>query len=551
MHESAEIGLMRLASNTPKCAALFLAWLGVGLLAARCLAAAEPAGTLAEETPFATPYYVQVSGREGPTVMIVGGMHGNEPAGAYAAEQIKHWPIVRGKVIVVPRANVKALAANTRNTPGVNGELGNLNRNFASAAAAGPARGELAAALWALVESQRPLWLLDLHEGYDFNQINPKSVGSSLIVHPSPDADEVARLMLDAVNADIADEQKQFKRRGPPVDTSLARAAAEHLEVRAMILETTSKDQPLSLRARQHRVMVHRFFQHVNMLDPAVTPDWLVERSVGAPASAGRLAAPDKAGTPTVDRLQPLSPVVHDRSTADERTRVALYDSGGSTGAGIPRVLEQLEGTARAVEVVRVGPPEIRGGALSQFHVVMFTGGSGSRQANALGEEGRSAVRQFVEQGGGYVGICAGSYLACDGFSWGLKVLDAKTVSPKWQRGIGMVRMELTDKGREIFGPRLEPFEVKYHNGPIIAPNASDLLPDYEPLALFRSELAENGSPKGVMLDSPAIVAGECGKGRVLCIGPHPEQTAGLEEFVPRAVRWVSQRHKGCSGSPD
>src|SRR5690606_26510786 len=65
-------------------------------------------GTLAVGTPWETPYYVQDTGLPGPTIMIVGGMHGNEPAGAYAAEQIRRWPIVRGKVVAVPRANQKA-----------------------------------------------------------------------------------------------------------------------------------------------------------------------------------------------------------------------------------------------------------------------------------------------------------------------------------------------------------------------------------------------------------------------------------------------------------
>src|SRR5262249_10090385 len=104
----------------------------------------------------------------------------------------------------------------------------------------------------------------------------------------------------------------------------------------------------------------------------------------------------------------------------------------------------------------------------------------------------------------------------------------------------GTVEMELTDKGREIFGASRGKLDVLYHNGPILAPNASPDLADYEPLAVFRTEVAENGTPVGVMVGSPAIAAGSCGRGRVLCISPHPEQTKGLEDFVPRAVRWVA-----------
>jgi len=41
-------------------------------------------------------------------------------------------------------------------------------------------------------------------------------------------------------------------------------------------------------------------------------------------------------------------------------------------------------------------------------------------------------------------------------------------------------------------------------------------LADYEPLAVFRTEVANNGAPPGVMINSPAIAAGRCGQGRVL-----------------------------------
>lgn len=225
------------------------------------------------------------------------------------------------------------------------------------------------------------------------------------------------------------------------------------------------------------------------------------------------------------------------RATA--AVRVALYDAEGSTGKGVPRVKELL-GQEKDVELVIFKPEDIRAGKLAGFQVVMFTGGSGSKQAEAIGEEGRAKVKEFVEAGGGYIGICAGAYLACSGFSWGVKVLDAKTPSPKWRRGEGTVKLELTGRGREIFGTPVGQFNVRYVNGPLLVPAKVELLPDFEPLAFFRTELAKNDTPAGLMVNSPAIVSGTCGKGRVLVSSPHPEQTEGLEHFVPKAVRWVA-----------
>ena len=125
----------------------------------------ETSGVLSKGTRWETPYYVQQSDQAGPTVIIVGGVHGDETAGAAAAEQIRHWPIVRGTLAVLPRANPPGLAAHTRNMPDVTKDLANLNRNFPKADKPGPADGEPAQAIWTWVQSQKPGWLVDLHEG--------------------------------------------------------------------------------------------------------------------------------------------------------------------------------------------------------------------------------------------------------------------------------------------------------------------------------------------------------------------------------------------------
>ncbi|MBI5818531.1 MAG: succinylglutamate desuccinylase/aspartoacylase family protein [Verrucomicrobia bacterium] len=467
----------------------------------------QPAGVIASGTPSATPYYVRDSGVTGPTVVITGGVHGNEPAGAYAADQIRHWPITRGKLIIVPRANVVALKADKRNIPGEPVEVANLNRNFPKASEKESPRGALALALWEFVQRQKPAWCVDLHEGSDFNAMTGKSVGSSVIAFPTPDDKAVALAIQTAVNANITNQNHRFTLRGPPVDGSLARAAGEHLGAHAMILETTSKSQALSVRARQHRIMVHVLLNHLGMIDGSVTPELMTSR------------------------VPPITPV----------PRLAVYDDGGTGGVGAARIVEQV-GRQPGTVVVRVCGDDIRAGALGQFNVIAVPGGSGSKEAATIGEDGRDRIRKFVENGGGYIGICAGAYLATSGFSWGLRILDAKTVSPKWDRGHAMVKLELTDQGRRILGNIQGTFDCKYANGPILCPAHVESLPDYEPLAFFRTEVAEHNAPPGIMVNSPAIVAGRCGKGRVVVSSPHPEQTKGLEEFIPRAVAWVTDR---------
>lgn len=219
--------------------------------------------------------------------------------------------------------------------------------------------------------------------------------------------------------------------------------------------------------------------------------------------------------------------------------RVALYDDAGAFGKGVPRVTELLGKTADA-KVTIVKGADIAGGVLKDHDVVVFTGGSGSKQAGGLGEAGKAEVRKFVENGGGYIGICGGAYLACSGFSWSLGVLDARTVSNKWKRGVGDVQIEVNADGAKITGIAAKQQPIRYANGPIIKPAERPDVPDYEPLAVFRTELAENDTPKGVMVNAPAWVRGTFGKGRVIISSPHPEQTAGMDAWVEHAVRWVA-----------
>ncbi|EDY16860.1 biotin apo-protein ligase-related protein-like protein [Chthoniobacter flavus Ellin428] len=222
--------------------------------------------------------------------------------------------------------------------------------------------------------------------------------------------------------------------------------------------------------------------------------------------------------------------------------RVALYEDAGAAGKGVPYTKAILTQAGCTVTVFKA--EDLSHGVLENKDVVVFTGGSGSKEGNSIGDAGREVVKKFVREGGGYLGICAGAYLACSKFTWSLGLLDAQTVSQKWRRGRGDVEMELTPEGQRLTALPAEKKTVRYDNGPIIKPAGRTDLTPYEPLALFRTEMAENGTPAGVMVNSPAIVKGQFGKGRVIISSPHPEQTPGLEIIVEQAVHWLAGGEK-------
>lgn len=221
--------------------------------------------------------------------------------------------------------------------------------------------------------------------------------------------------------------------------------------------------------------------------------------------------------------------------------KIAIFEGDGAPMSGIQNVCDRIKSMPGST-ITRVKAAEIAQKGLDGYDVVVFSGGSGSTQAKALGDAGREKVRHFVKTGGGYVGICAGAYLACSNFSWGLGILNASTVSSKWMRGGGFMDMEVTVDGAPILGPVNGCFKVRYNNGPIIKPGDRADLPAYRPLSLFRSEVAQNGSPVGVMVNSPAQAVSSFGKGRVFISSPHPENTPGLEHLIPRGILWAAGR---------
>lgn len=227
-------------------------------------------GVLGEKTAWATPWYVVEGTEPGPVVFLTGGVHGNEPAGSYAAEQIRHWPVRRGRLVVVPKVNTLGLAAKTRWFPPLKEDMAqrDLNRSFPTAGRELP-QSPVAEALWELVELQKPDFVIDLHEGFDFHRSNSKSVGSSVIFTNTDKRMVLARKMVAAVNATVEEPQRKFDllSRSGAAKGSLVRACTDRLKIDSFILETTYKDQPLSLRTRQHRRMVSTLLQDIGLID--------------------------------------------------------------------------------------------------------------------------------------------------------------------------------------------------------------------------------------------------------------------------------------------
>ena len=219
------------------------------------------------------------------------------------------------------------------------------------------------------------------------------------------------------------------------------------------------------------------------------------------------------------------------------KIRLAVY---GDEGAGGWKRFPPLVENDPTIEMEVLSGQQIRDGALDKFDLLIQPGGSGKGQAKSMGEDGVKKVKEFVASGKGYIGICAGAYFPIQqGF------LNAQTKDPRWQRGVEFLKIEFSEPGLKLFGDKYKGLqEIKYGNGPVMNVNVYPDRPQVEVLAWYRTETAKNGSPEGIQINSPAILLTTYGKGTMLILSPHPEQTPELHGLMMEMIRFVAQKSK-------
>lgn len=228
---------------------------------------------------------------------------------------------------------------------------------------------------------------------------------------------------------------------------------------------------------------------------------------------------------------------------ASQRTvNVAIYDHSSGKAPG-PRDLVTFLTPENGFQATILTPEEIRSGALDKgFDVLVMPGGSAMSQANHLEEEGREQIREYVREGGGYVGICAGAYLSTTYKPWSLGLVNAKVWDLEhWARGMGMVKLEMTPAGCTTLRVPKDQVDVYYGQGPMLVPADDPDMPGYEVLARYASEVALKGAPEGAMVNMHAIIRTMYGNGRVVAYSPHPEKKSGPKSLMAEGIRWAGR----------
>ncbi|MGP1448001.1 MAG: BPL-N domain-containing protein [Candidatus Limimorpha sp.] len=192
-----------------------------------------------------------------------------------------------------------------------------------------------------------------------------------------------------------------------------------------------------------------------------------------------------------------------------------------------------------------IGSSDIASGCLDTLDAIVIPGGGGSRQYLNLGHENRLKIMDFIRNGGGAVGICAGAYLFSntDGYAC-MKLNGAKAIDIEHDnRGHGVAKFTLDEAGKALF-PELANRDtcfVMYYEGPVFV-EAGDTIA-YQVFATMQSDVHEEGNaPENMTNAKPFFIGNEYGQGRIFSSIAHPEATPGMHWLIPRMVRWTLRK---------
>lgn len=219
---------------------------------------------------------IRIRGTEpGPRVLIFGGIQGDEPGSTFGADLVLNIRMIRGELMVVPRANFPAIMLNRRDMHG------DMNRKFTDQESPVDPEREVVRKLKALMGEADAF--LNQHDGYGFHReqgdgglYGPRWYGQSVIVDTArfavPGSDRVldlegmARRALEEVNHRVGrpdhhfcfwnHESLQRDTRFPEMKRSATYYALVRHHIPAFGLETSKNLPDLSLKARYQVMLV-------------------------------------------------------------------------------------------------------------------------------------------------------------------------------------------------------------------------------------------------------------------------------------------------------
>jgi glutamine amidotransferase-like uncharacterized protein len=171
---------------------------------------------------------------------------------------------------------------------------------------------------------------------------------------------------------------------------------------------------------------------------------------------------------------------------------------------------------------------EINSNTLLGYDVLIIPGGYAATDYLDNNEISSESIKQFVQGGKGYLGICAGAYAASnyvDGYysGWGIAP-DVNTKSVDYE---GLLTITTTSYGNKIINGSTT--TIFHENGPAMYSNNSQII-----MATY----ADNNTGYE---NYASIIAETQGSGRVILSGSHPELNPQNPQLLTNMILWLSK----------
>jgi glutamine amidotransferase-like uncharacterized protein len=190
---------------------------------------------------------------------------------------------------------------------------------------------------------------------------------------------------------------------------------------------------------------------------------------------------------------------------------IALFaDKEAVFYSDLARVFEAMDARFGCVE-----KSALVGSKLSNYSALVIPGGYTLELLENLNEGIRQSIRGFVREGGGFIGVCMGAYLAGE-----LGLVRSRLIRVAGEYDI---ELNITKPQHPVMRGYAGMVKMNYQNGPEMIVEGSDV-----DLASF---------PNG-----RAAIAASCfGNGRVVIFSPHPERSRSNWKMIMNALEYCGK----------
>ena len=200
----------------------------------------------------------------GPTILMVGGTHGNEPAGKDALNRLlrENLKIKRGNLIIIPEANKSGGFLHSRWLLH-NWLHPDLNRNYTD-------QGKEDISKKIIDHVHQADLIVDFHEAWGYRNKNKDSMGSTLSYTTDP-SKHLANEIITQLNQTIDEDYKKFTVNEEIDDLLTLRNYAGRCKKDYILMETTGQNnvQTIETRVNQNMIMINHILLKYGMIDPS------------------------------------------------------------------------------------------------------------------------------------------------------------------------------------------------------------------------------------------------------------------------------------------